>query len=79
MSNAKILSFQFFTKSYLSLSMVYVKKLIFVEFAPKFEHSRLMNLSQFCTAREIELRHDKTNIMRLRPAWIQTSLRICAV
>jgi hypothetical protein len=25
-----------------------------------------------------ELRHDKTNIMRLRPAWIQTSLRIHA-
>jgi hypothetical protein len=23
--------------------------------------------------------HDKTNIMGLRPAWIQTSLRICAV
>jgi hypothetical protein len=23
--------------------------------------------------------HDKTNIVRLRPAWIQTSLRICAV
>jgi hypothetical protein len=26
-----------------------------------------------------EPRHDKTNIMRLRPAWIQTSLRIRAV
>jgi hypothetical protein len=26
-----------------------------------------------------EPRHDKTNIVRLRPAWIQTSLRICAV
>jgi hypothetical protein len=26
-----------------------------------------------------ELRHDKTNIVRLRPAWIQTSLRIRAV
>jgi hypothetical protein len=27
----------------------------------------------------IEPRHDKTNIMRLRPAWIHTSLRIRAV
>jgi hypothetical protein len=26
-----------------------------------------------------EPRHDKTNVMRLRPAWIQTSLRIRAV
>jgi hypothetical protein len=26
-----------------------------------------------------ELRHNKTNIVRLRPAWIQTSLRFCAV
>jgi hypothetical protein len=26
-----------------------------------------------------ELRHDKTNIMCLRPAWIQTSLRIRTV
>jgi hypothetical protein len=26
-----------------------------------------------------EPRHDKTNIMRLRPAWIQTSLRIRTV
>jgi hypothetical protein len=26
-----------------------------------------------------EPRHDKTNIVRLRPAWIQTSLRIRAV
>jgi hypothetical protein len=26
-----------------------------------------------------EPRHDKTNIMGLRPAWIQTSLRIRAV
>jgi peptide subunit release factor 1 (eRF1) len=26
-----------------------------------------------------EPRHDKTNIVRLPPAWIQTSLRICAV
>jgi hypothetical protein len=26
-----------------------------------------------------EQRHDKTNIMGLRPAWIQTSLRIRAV
>jgi hypothetical protein len=26
-----------------------------------------------------ELRHDKSNIMGLRPAWIQTSLRIRAV
>jgi hypothetical protein len=26
-----------------------------------------------------ERRHDKTNIMGLRPAWIQTSLRIRAV
>jgi hypothetical protein len=26
-----------------------------------------------------ELRHEKINIMGLRPAWIQTSLRICAV
>jgi hypothetical protein len=28
---------------------------------------------------EFEPRHDKTNIMGLRPAWIQTSLRIRAV
>jgi hypothetical protein len=28
---------------------------------------------------KIEPRHDKTNVMRLRPAWIQTSLRIRAV
>jgi hypothetical protein len=27
----------------------------------------------------IEPRHDKTNVMRLQPAWIQTSLRIHAV
>jgi hypothetical protein len=27
----------------------------------------------------IEPRHDKTNIMGLRPAWIKTSLRIRAV
>jgi hypothetical protein len=27
----------------------------------------------------IELRHDKTNIVRLQPAWIQTSLRVRAV
>jgi hypothetical protein len=27
----------------------------------------------------IEPHHDKTNIMGLRPAWIQTSLRIRAV
>jgi hypothetical protein len=26
-----------------------------------------------------EPRHDKTNIVRLRPAWFQTSLRIRAV
>jgi hypothetical protein len=26
-----------------------------------------------------ETRHDKTNMMGLRPAWIQTSLRIRAV
>jgi hypothetical protein len=26
-----------------------------------------------------ELRHDKTNIMGLRPAWFQTSLRIRAI
>jgi hypothetical protein len=29
--------------------------------------------------RKFEPRHDKTNIMGLRPAWIQTSLRIRAV
>jgi hypothetical protein len=28
---------------------------------------------------KFELRHDKTNVMGLRPAWIQTSLRIRAV
>jgi hypothetical protein len=28
---------------------------------------------------QYELRLDKTNVMRLRPAWIQTSLRVCAV
>jgi hypothetical protein len=34
---------------------------------------------EICLANESELRHDKTNAMRLRPAWIQTSLRIHAV
>jgi hypothetical protein len=28
---------------------------------------------------KIEPRHDKTNIVRVRPAWIQTSLQIRAV
>jgi hypothetical protein len=28
---------------------------------------------------KFEPRNDKTNIMRLRPAWIQTSLQICVV
>jgi hypothetical protein len=32
-----------------------------------------------CLKKKIELRNDKTNIMGLRPAWIQTSLRIRAV
>jgi 1-acyl-sn-glycerol-3-phosphate acyltransferase len=31
------------------------------------------------TLRKNEPRHDKTNIVRLRPAWIQTSLGIRAV
>jgi hypothetical protein len=31
------------------------------------------------TVKTFEPRHDKTNIMGLRPAWIQTSLRIRAV
>jgi hypothetical protein len=31
------------------------------------------------TLKQNEPRHDKTNIMCLRPAWIQTSLRIRAV
>jgi hypothetical protein len=26
-----------------------------------------------------DIKHDKTNVMRLRPAWIQTSLRFRAV
>jgi hypothetical protein len=29
--------------------------------------------------KKFEPRHDKTNILALPPAWIQTSLRICAV
>jgi hypothetical protein len=29
--------------------------------------------------KQYEPRHDKTNIVRLRPAWIKTSLRIRAV
>jgi hypothetical protein len=29
--------------------------------------------------KEFEPRHDKTNIMGLRPAWIETSLHIHAV
>jgi hypothetical protein len=32
-----------------------------------------------CKVKKYEPCHDKTNIMRLRPAWIQTSLRIRAV
>jgi calmodulin len=36
-------------------------------------------LSYYETQKIYEPRHDKTNVMRLRPAWIQTSLRIRAV
>jgi hypothetical protein len=32
-----------------------------------------------CHRIRFEPRHDKTNVMRLRPAWIKTSLHICAV
>jgi hypothetical protein len=36
-------------------------------------------LQRFHLKKTYGLRHDKTNIVRLRPAWIQTSLRIRAV
>jgi hypothetical protein len=36
--------------------------------------SRLLN-----SLKSFEPRHDKTNIMGLRPAWIQTHLRIHAI
>jgi hypothetical protein len=36
-------------------------------------------LKHFKSGQPIEPRHDKTNIMGLRPAWIQTSLPIRAV
>jgi hypothetical protein len=40
----------------------------------KFDSRRFIEMKKF-----YEPRHDKTNVMRLRPAWIQTSLRIRAV
>jgi hypothetical protein len=45
--------------------------------------NRLQNIqfrfTDFTKKLKYEPRHDKTNIVRMRPAWIQTSLRIRAV
>jgi hypothetical protein len=52
----------------------------FIAFVPLFRNTENkvnpLNSRKYLT---FEPRHDKTNVMRLRPAWIQTSLRICAV
>jgi hypothetical protein len=45
---------------------------LFKEFNPE----KMTEFSVRIAQKLIEPRHDKTNIVRLRPAWIQTSLRI---
>jgi hypothetical protein len=39
----------------------------------------ICNVSTIILLKMFEPRQDKTNVMCLRPAWIQTSLRVCTV